>query len=102
MGFGFEGTDRLQRETAAFERSHALFMAQVTLAISSSRCAPGVCDLFVFPGLEPSGAHGYEVSAAVFAMKPRPAAPYGSPHATRVRRSQSTMAFSPTPAMPRS
>jgi choline dehydrogenase len=70
VGFGFEGTDQLQRETAEFERSHALFMAQVTLAISSSRCAPGLCDLFVFPGLEPSSAHGYEASAAVFAMKP--------------------------------
>jgi choline dehydrogenase len=70
VGFGFEGTDQLQRETEEFERSHTLFMAQVTLAISSSTCAPGVCDLFVFPGLEPSAAHGYEVSAAVFAMKP--------------------------------
>jgi choline dehydrogenase len=70
VGFGFEGTDRLQRETEEFERSHALFMAQVTLAISSSTCAAGLCDLFVFPGLEPSGDRGYAVSAAVFAMKP--------------------------------
>ncbi|MDP9255236.1 MAG: GMC family oxidoreductase [Actinomycetota bacterium] len=70
VGFGFEGTDQLQRETEQFERSHALFMAQVTLAISSSTCAPGVCDLFVFPGLEPTSDRGYAVSAAVFAMKP--------------------------------
>jgi choline dehydrogenase-like flavoprotein len=70
VGFGFEGTDRLQRETAEFERSRALFMAQVTIAISSSTCAPGVCDLFFFPGLDPSAERGYEVSVAVFAMKP--------------------------------
>jgi choline dehydrogenase len=70
VGFGFEGTDQLQRETAEFERSGELFMAQVTIAISSSTCAPGVRDLFFFPGLEPSAEHGYEVSVAVFAMKP--------------------------------
>jgi choline dehydrogenase len=70
VSFGFEATDQLQRETAEFERSHALFMAQVTLAISSSTCAPGVCDLFFFPGLDPSREHGYQASAAVFAMKP--------------------------------
>ncbi|MDX6628452.1 MAG: choline dehydrogenase [Gaiellales bacterium] len=71
VGFGFQGSEQLQRETAEFERSHALFMAQVTIPISSSTCAPGVCDLFFFPGVDPSGTHGYEVSVGVFAMKPR-------------------------------
>ena len=52
VGFGFEGTDRLQREAAAFERARPLFMAQVTVAVASSACAPGVCDLFLFPALE--------------------------------------------------
>jgi len=70
VGFGYEGTDRLQRDVAVFERSHPLFMAQVTVATSSSACAPGLSDLFFFPGLDPPGAHGYEVSVAVFAMKP--------------------------------
>ncbi len=70
VGLGFEGTDRLQHETAEFERSHPLFMAQITAPLSSSTCPPGVRDLFYFPGLDPSEA-GYEVSAAVFAMKPR-------------------------------
>ena len=70
VGFGYEGTDLLQREVAAFERSHPLFMAQVTVALSSSACAAGVSDLFFFPGLDPPGEHGYEVSVAVFAMKP--------------------------------
>ena len=70
VGFGYEGTDRLQREVAAFERSHPLFMAQVTVAISSSACAEGLSDLFFFPGLDPQGAQAYEASVAVFAMKP--------------------------------
>ncbi len=70
VGFGFEGTELLQRETARFEQSQPLFMAQVTVAISSSVCAEGVCDLFFFPGVDPPGEHGYEVSVAVFAMKP--------------------------------
>jgi len=70
VGFGFQGTDLLQRETADFERRQPMFMAQVTVAISSSACAPGVCDLFFFPGLDPPGEQGYEASVAVFAMKP--------------------------------
>ena len=70
VGFGYQGTDRLQREVAAFERSHPLFMAQVTVASSSSACAQGLSDLFFFPGLDPQGAHAYEASVAVFAMKP--------------------------------
>jgi choline dehydrogenase len=70
VGFGFEGTQQLQREVAAFERSHPLFMAQVTVAVSSSACAQGLSDLFFFPGLDPLGAQAYEVSVAVFAMKP--------------------------------
>jgi choline dehydrogenase len=70
VGFGFEGTERLQRETVEFERSQPLFMAQVTIAIASSACAAGLRDLFFFPGVDPPGEHGYEASVAVFAMKP--------------------------------
>ena len=70
VGFGFEATDRLQREAAAFERERPLYMAQVTIEARSSACAEGVCDLFFFPALDPPGEAGYEVSAAVFAMKP--------------------------------
>ena len=36
------GTDLLQREAAAFERAQPLFMAQVTVALGSSGCAPGL------------------------------------------------------------
>ena len=70
VGFAYESTDLLQHDVAAFERSHPLFMAQVTVALSSSACASGVSDLFFFPRLDPPGEHGYEVSVAVFAMKP--------------------------------
>ena len=70
VGFGYEGTDRMQRDVAAFERAHPLFMAQVSIALSSSACAAGVSDLFLFPALDPPGPRGYEVSVAVFAMKP--------------------------------
>jgi choline dehydrogenase len=69
VGFGFEGTDQLQRETAEFGASHPLFMAQVTIPVSSSTCAPDVCDLFCFPGLDPPVSVAM-VSVAVFAMKP--------------------------------
>jgi choline dehydrogenase len=70
VGFGYEGTDGMQRDVAAFERVHPLFTAQVTIAVSSSVCAGGLSDLFFFPGLDSPGPHGYEVSVAVFAMKP--------------------------------
>ena len=70
VGFGFEGTERLQREATEFERSHPLFMAQVTVAVRSSICPAGVHDLLFFPGIDPSTDDGYEVSVAVFAMKP--------------------------------
>jgi choline dehydrogenase len=71
VGFAFEATDRLQREAAEFERAWPLYMAQVTIEARSAGCGEGVCDLFLFPALDPPGPEGYEVSAAVFAMKPR-------------------------------
>jgi choline dehydrogenase len=70
VGFGFEGSDRLQRETAEFERAWPLYMAQVTIEARSGACAAGVCDLFLFPALDPPGPEGYQGSVAVFAMKP--------------------------------
>jgi choline dehydrogenase len=70
VGFGFEGTERLQRAAAEFERGHPLLMAQVTVAIASSACAQGLTDLLFFPAIDPPGGPGYEVSVAVFAMKP--------------------------------
>jgi choline dehydrogenase len=42
-------------------------LAAVTIEARSSRCEDGVCDLFLFPVLNP----GNEIGAAVYAMKPR-------------------------------
>jgi choline dehydrogenase len=70
VGFAFEATDRLQREAAAFERDRPLYMAQVTIEARSAACGEGVCDLFLFPALDPPGPEGYQGTAAVFAMKP--------------------------------
>ena len=43
VGFGYEGTDRLQSDVAAFERAHPLFMAQVTDRHVQQQLAPPVC-----------------------------------------------------------
>jgi choline dehydrogenase len=69
-GAAWEPAERLQTETAAFEREYPLFMGQVTLERRSRSCEPGVCDLFLFPAAE-AAAGGYEISAAAYAMKPR-------------------------------
>jgi choline dehydrogenase len=58
VGMGWEPTAELQAECARFESEHPLFMAQVTVKVD---------DVFFFPALDP----GYEISAAVFFMKPR-------------------------------
>jgi choline dehydrogenase len=71
VGLGFEGTERLHREIAAFEREHPLAMGQVTVEARSSTCEQGVCDLFVFPAIDPPVDGIYEISVGAFAMKPR-------------------------------
>jgi choline dehydrogenase len=71
VGLGFEATERLQRETAAFEREHPLAMGQITVEARSSTCEEGVYDLFLFPAIDPAVDGVYEISAAAFAMKPR-------------------------------
>jgi choline dehydrogenase len=71
VGIGFDGTARLQHETAEFERDRPLSMAQVTVAARSSTCEEGVCDLYLFPAVDPAVDGVYEISVAAFAMKPR-------------------------------
>jgi choline dehydrogenase-like flavoprotein len=71
VGLGFDGTARLQHETAEFERDHPLSMAQVTVATRSSTGEEGVCDLYLFPAVDPAVDGVYEISVAAFAMKPR-------------------------------
>jgi choline dehydrogenase len=65
VGVGCEWVvdERLQRETAEYEREYPLFMAQVTLSDEAA-------DLFVFPANEPREQGGYAFTGAVFAMKP--------------------------------
>jgi choline dehydrogenase len=70
VGFGYEPTVALTLETAAFERQQPIYMGQVTIEARSSACDEGVCDLFLFPAVEPLGPEVYDISAAVFAMKP--------------------------------
>jgi choline dehydrogenase len=67
VGMSWVPTDLLQEETARFEETHPVFMAQVTIRASSSLCDEGLWDIFLFPAVDP----GYEISAAVFDMKPR-------------------------------
>jgi choline dehydrogenase len=70
VGFGFEPTERLRRETAEVEQSRPVYMAQVSIAARSSSCAEGVWDLFLFPAVDPLDDDDYEFSVAAFAMKP--------------------------------
>jgi choline dehydrogenase len=65
-GMTWEPTDELRADWDGFERENSLAMAGITVPMRSSSCPEGVCDLFTFPSTDP----GYEISAAVFAMKP--------------------------------
>jgi choline dehydrogenase len=66
-GIGWEATDELRADWDAFVEEAPLAMAGVTIAARSRSCPDDVCDLFLFPAVDP----GYEISAAAFAMKPR-------------------------------
>jgi choline dehydrogenase len=70
VGFGFEGTPLLEADAARFAAERPVFMAQVTVPLRSSSCPDGTFDLFGFPAGELGADGAYEISAAVFAMKP--------------------------------
>ena len=71
VGLGFEATAAFHVETAAFAGAGgSMAMAQVTLPVRSSGCPEGVSDLFVFPAVDEAEGGGWEISSAVFAMKP--------------------------------
>jgi choline dehydrogenase len=59
VGFGWEPTELAVEELDRFAERHAVYMAQVTVRASDG-------DVFLFPALDP----GWEISGAVFAMKP--------------------------------
>jgi choline dehydrogenase len=65
-GMSWEPTLQLRADWNAWEHEHTLAMSGVTVPERSAACPEGVCDLFMFPATDP----GYEISAAVFAMKP--------------------------------
>jgi choline dehydrogenase len=64
VGFGWQSSELLQMETDSFASTHPVFMAQVTV-----RAGGG--DPFFFPAAGPGGQDGWQISAAVFLMKPR-------------------------------
>jgi choline dehydrogenase len=70
VGIAWEPTRAFREETARFEAEHPLFMGHVTIA-SRSSFSTDVRDLFMFPAISPAEEGGYEISGAVFAMKPR-------------------------------
>jgi choline dehydrogenase len=70
VGFGFEPTDAFRQDVRRFAAERPVPMAQVTIPAQSGHCPAGLWDLFVFPALDPIDDGGYEISAAVFAMKP--------------------------------
>jgi choline dehydrogenase-like flavoprotein len=66
-GVSWEPTDQLRADWDTWVEEHSLAMSGVTVPARSAACPEGVCDLFMFPATDP----GYEISAAVFAMKPQ-------------------------------
>ena len=71
VGLGFESTAVLQGEAARFAAEFPVFMAQVTVRARSSRCEPGLWDLFHIPALEERADGQFETSAATFVMRSR-------------------------------
>jgi choline dehydrogenase len=67
VGIGWKPKEALQSETDEFARRAPVFMGQVMVRGRSANCPDGISDLFFFPGLDP----GWEISAAVFVMKPQ-------------------------------
>jgi choline dehydrogenase-like flavoprotein len=66
VGIGWEPTEALQRETNAFAERAPVYMAQVTARARTANCPDDISDLFFFPAVDP----GWEISGAVFVMKP--------------------------------
>ena len=71
VGLGFESMAVLQGEAARFAAEYPVFMAQVTVQARSSRCEPGLWDVFHVPALEEGDDGRFETSVATFVMRPR-------------------------------
>ena len=76
-GVGWAPTEHLQKETRAHGQRYPLFMAQIIVKARSRQCAEGLWDIHLFPATDPAKDElghptgSYELSAAVFALKPR-------------------------------
>jgi choline dehydrogenase len=72
-GMAWRPTPELEHDMDAFAAERPVFMGQVTVYAQSTSCEPEDCwDVFLFPAVEPAAPpHGWDVSAAAFAMKPR-------------------------------
>lgn len=71
VGLGFESTAELQTEAARFAAEYPVFMAQVTVKARSTRCEPGLWDVFHVVALEEGSDGRFETSAATFVMRAR-------------------------------
>lgn len=69
-GVAWAPAERLAAATAAHDSVHGLFEPHLVLKAASSSCPAGTWDLHVLPWTNPAPEGGYEVSAAVFHMKP--------------------------------
>lgn len=76
-GVGWAPTEQLREDTARFADEHPLFMAQVIVKARSGQCPEDTWDIHILPATDPGKDElghptgSYELSAAVFALKPR-------------------------------
>ena len=76
VGLEWATSEALERETAEHEEQHGLTEAQTLVKASSSSCPPDLFDIHLLPWVNarPDGARAavgrYQVTMAVFAMKP--------------------------------
>jgi choline dehydrogenase len=68
-GLSWATTETLQQDVDRFAKRAPVFMGQVTVRGRTEHCPDGISNLFLFPAIE-AGESGWEISAAVFVMKP--------------------------------
>jgi choline dehydrogenase len=77
VGVGWQASERLQSDTRRFAEERSVFMGEIIFKARSRACPEDLWDLHVFPSTDPGKDElghptgSYELSAAVFAMKPR-------------------------------
>jgi choline dehydrogenase-like flavoprotein len=71
VGFAFETTATLQRDSARFAAEHPLPMGQVSVRGRSSVHGSGIWDLFIVPVLEESADGTFAATATAFVVRPR-------------------------------